>query len=243
MMMGGTLRGFSLPPWAAPFRLPSSMAENAIQHAFPRRTEIHWARKIWHMSSVFLMFVFWTLAPTEVSKIVLVVAFIAFVPVDFLRQTRPGLNDWLLTALRPIIRQNEVHKLAGTTYLITGVMLVAFVAAREVTSLTLLFLAFADPLASYVGIRFGRDKLMNNKSLQGTIAAYVVCVVLSFLFVMAMNERLDRAIVFSLVAGAVGALAELVPVAKLDDNFTLPVFSALGLSLLFYFFGFLPGVF
>jgi dolichol kinase len=48
---------------------------------------------------------------------------------------------------------------------------------------------------------------------------------------------LDRVIVVSLLAGLIGALAELVPIAKLDDNFTLPVMSSLGLYILFYLFG------
>lgn len=219
------------------------MTENAIpKMGLKHRTDIHWARKIWHMGTVFSMFLCWVLAPTSTSLTLLVIAFLLFVPLDFLRQTLPPLNEWLLQAFKPIMRTNEVNRLAGTTYLLTGVAIVAFIAPRPVTSLTLLFLAFADPLASYIGIRYGRDKLLNNKSLQGTIAAYVVCVILSLGYAISMNQPMDRAIVFSLVAGTVGALAELVPVGHLDDNFTLPVFSALGLSLLFYFFGFLPAV-
>lgn len=217
------------------------MVENAMATpVLKQRTEIHWARKLWHMSTVFGMFLFWVFAPTETSKTVLLISWIAFVPIDFLRQTSPPLNEWLVHAFKPIMRQSEVNKLAGTTYLITGVLVVAFLAPRSVTSLTLLFLAFADPIASYVGIRYGRDKIMGHKSLQGTIGAYVVCFALSLLYLAALNQSLDRVIVFSLIAGAVGALAELIPIGKLDDNFSLPVLSAIGLYLLFYFFGFLP---
>lgn len=217
------------------------MAENVMTHpGLKQRTEIHWARKIWHMGMVFAMFLFWVYMPTETSKTILLIAWVAFVPIDFLRQTSPPLNEWLVHAFKPIMRQTEVNRLAGTTYLITGALVVVYLAPRPVTSLTLLFLAFADPLASYVGIRFGRDKLMGHKSLQGTIGAYVVCVIASFLYLFSMNQSLDRVIVFSLIAGAVGALAELIPIGKLDDNFSLPVLSAIGLYLLFYFFGFLP---
>lgn len=220
------------------------MIENVMHHpVLKKRSEMHWARKIWHIGMVFLMFVIWTLTPEKVSLSILAIAWVAFVPLDFLRHTSKSLNDWVVHAFKPIMRQNEVKRLAGTTYLLSGVALVAFLFPRPITSLTLLFLAFADPIASYFGIRFGRDKIFGHKSLQGTLAAYLVCASVSLIYAISLNQPLDRAIVFSLVAGAVGALAELVPVAKLDDNFTLPVFSAVGLYFLFHFFGFFPSGF
>jgi dolichol kinase len=205
-----------------------------------RRSDLHVARKIWHIGMVFAMFLAWVLLPEKISLTILVIAWILFVPVDFLRHSIPALNDWLIHAFRPIMRQNEVHKMAGTTYLLCGVMVVAMLFPRPIVSLTLLFLAFADPLASFIGIRYGRDKIFGHKSLQGFLAAYVVCTVASLIYLLAVNQSSERVVIFSLLAGIVGALAELVPVAKIDDNFTLPVFSALGLYGLFYFFGFLP---
>ncbi|MBX2988508.1 MAG: hypothetical protein KF802_11490 [Bdellovibrionaceae bacterium] len=220
------------------------MAENVMQTpTLKRRTDLHLARKIWHMGAVSLMFLCWVFAPEKTSLIILTVAWFLFVPLDFLRQTWPALNDWLVHAFKPIMRQTEVDRLAGTTYLITGVMVVAFLFPRPVVSLTLLFLAFADPLASYVGIRYGRDKIFGHKSLQGFIAAYCVCAGLSFAYLLSMNFEVSRSLIFSLLAGAVGALAELIPLGKVDDNFSLPVFSAMGLYGLLYFFGFFSNVF
>ena len=78
---------------------------------------------------------------------------------------------------------------------------------------------------------------MGLKSIQGTIAAFVVCAVATFSFIVYYNYLSERVIVVSLIAGLIGALAELIPIGKLDDNFTLPLLSAIGLSLLFFFFG------
>lgn len=217
------------------------MVEHVIEPTgLKTRTEIHWARKVWHMATVFAMFLVWTLAPENVALVILAVAWFLFVPLDLLRQNWPKLNDFLIHAFKPIMRRSEVDRLAGTTYLLSGVAVVAFLFPRPVTSLTLLFLAFADPLASYVGIRYGRDKIFGHKSLQGSLAACVVCAVLSMVYLTALNLGYDRIIIFSLIAGVIGALAEAVPIGKLDDNFTLPVLSALGLQVLFQIFGFLP---
>lgn len=203
-----------------------------------RRSDLHLARKIWHIVTVFAMFLGWVLFPKWLSITILLVAMVAFLSVDFIRQYHKGLNDWMIHAFRVIMRESEVNKLAGTTYLLTGVAIVVFIFPRPVTSMTLLFLAFADPIASYVGIRWGKDKIINNKSFQGTMAAYVVCALASFIYLAYWGQPLGRSVVFALIAGAVGALAELLPFGKIDDNFTLPVASAVGLNILFYFFGF-----
>jgi diacylglycerol kinase (CTP) len=213
------------------------------QSTLMQRSDLHIARKIWHMGTVFLMFLVWISVPTQVSYFILAIAWLAFVPIDVVRQKSQGLNQWLMYAFRPIMRESEINKLAGTTYLLSGVMVIVCFFPKVIVSLSLLFLAFADPIASYIGIKFGKDKLFGHKSLQGTLAAYAVCTILSLFFVLQMGHSLDRAIVFSILAGCVGALSELLPLGKLDDNFTLPIFSALGLSFLFYFFGFFfPGV-
>lgn len=202
-----------------------------------KRSEIHWARKIWHMTSVFGMFLAYVLLPPFVSSVVLAIAIVLFVPFDFLRHRWPLLNDWLVHAFKPIIRSSEVHKIAGTTYLLIGVAVIVALFPPPVVALTLLFLAFADPLASIVGIKYGKDKIFGHKSIQGFIAAFMVCLLCTAGFLLYHGVGLDRVLLVGLLAGLIGALAELIPVGSLDDNFTLPVLSSTGLYILFYIFG------
>ena len=183
------------------------------------------------------MFVTYVLAPEMVSYTILAISVLLFLPMDFLRHRYPALNDWVIHALKPIMRTNEIHKMAGTTYLLSGVCIVAALFPRPVVALTLLFLAFADPIASFVGIKYGKDKVFGHKSIQGFMAAFAVCALATAVFLFYYNTPFDRVIVVSLLAGLIGALAELVPVGKLDDNFTLPVLSGFGLYILFYLFG------
>lgn len=202
-----------------------------------KRTEIHLARKIWHISSVAVMALAYAYIPQRISLTILVLAWSLFVPLDFLRQRYPAINEVMIHLFRPIMRQTELHRLAGTSYLLTGVALIAFVFPRDVVLLTLLFLAFADPIASYFGIKYGKDKIFGHKSLQGTVAAFVACAVLCATFLYWHGLLLDRWFVVSLLAGLIGALAELIPIGKLDDNLTLPVLSSIFLWILFSLFG------
>lgn len=215
----------------------NSLDDIAVMVDLKQRSDVHWARKIWHMTTVLLMAVIYSFAPEKVAWSILIFAAVAFIPLDFLRQTRPRLNEVLLHLFRPVVRASEVNRLAGTTYLLLGVMIVAFVFPREIVLLTLLFLAIADPMASYFGIRYGKDKIFGQKSIQGFLAAFVACSLLSFGFLYWKNLMTDRLIVVSILAGLTGALAELIPIGKLDDNLTLPVLSASFLWVIFNLFG------
>lgn len=203
-----------------------------------RRSDIHWSRKLWHMGGVSVMALIYAYAPLWVALGILAVTWIIFVPFDILRQRRPRLNEWLMRFFNPIMREHEENRLAGTTYLLTGVAIVGLLFPREVVLPTLLFLAFADPFASVVGIKYGRNKIFGHKSIQGTAAAYLVCFVLSYSFFANHGILPGRQLVAAALAGLVGALAELIPVANLDDNFTLPVLSAVGLWAIYLLFGY-----
>ncbi|MBC7741883.1 MAG: hypothetical protein H7061_06785 [Bdellovibrionaceae bacterium] len=214
------------------------MTESNVTHSgFKNRSDLHVARKIWHMAGVFAIFSGWIFLPYWLSMTLLCVVWLMFVPVDIIRQNNKLVNENLTQMFRPIMRSSELNRLAGTTYLLTGVILIGLVFNRGIVAISLLFLAFADPLASYIGIKYGKDKIFGHKSVQGFIAAFVVCTVCCYLFLF-YNEVTQHLMIASLLAGLVGATAELIPFAKIDDNFTMPVLSSMGLTILFYFFGF-----
>ena len=212
---------------------------NVTLSGFKNRSDLHIARKVWHVTGVFTMFLAWFFAPYWLSMSALGVGWLLFVPADVIRQKNPQVNRTLSNLFRPIMRSNELNRLAGTSYLLTGALVITLFFNRQVVSLSLLFLAFADPIASYVGIKYGKDKIFGHKSVQGFIAAFVVCSILCFIFLF-YSQVQEHMLVMSLFAGLIGAMAELVPLGKLDDNFTMPVLSCIGLSILFYFFNLYP---
>jgi diacylglycerol kinase (CTP) len=204
---------------------------------FKKRTEMHWARKLWHMSGVTAIAIGYYYMPIFWARVTLLLLWLLFVPFDFWRLRSPFLNDIATHLFRPIMRESEAKDLAGTTYLLSGVLLVSLIFPREIVLITLLYLAFADPMASVIGIKYGKDKIFGHKSLQGSVAAFVICTVVTLAVLFYKGLMLDRIVIVSLLGGLIGALAEAVPVGRLDDNFSIPVISALGLWLLFMAFG------
>ena len=208
-----------------------------VARVFKRRSDMHLARKTWHMLGVLLMVVIHQRVSRETSIVLLLAAMLVFVIPDIIRQYSPKLNDIFVGLFQLVIRENEVHKLSGNSYLLTGVLTIVLLFHTKVVGLALLFLAFADPIASCVGILYGKDKIWGHKSLQGFLAAFAVCAVATMGYLYVHGMLVDRIVPVSILAGLIGAISELVPIAKLDDNLTLPVMSAAGLTVLFKVFG------
>lgn len=205
---------------------------------FKKRNDLHVARKLWHAIGVSLIFIIYHFLSDTSALLILGATWVFALGLDIVRLRFPKVNDLVLAAFHPVMRENEIHRFAGTTYLLTGALIVLIFFPRPIVGLAFLFLAFADPMASYFGIRYGRDKIFEGKSVQGTLAAVVVCAMITFLYLYIRNILIDRLLLVSLLGGLIGGFAELFQIGKLDDNLTLPVFSATGLTIVFYFFGY-----
>lgn len=200
------------------------------------RHDLHLARKIWHVLGVSLMAAIYVYFGRQVSFRVITVLILIIVPLDILRLRSRKLNTFVLRISGWVMRKSEYEAISGTSYLFVGGLVLLFF-QPPIVVLSLLFLAFADPLASYFGIRYGKDRIVGHKTLQGTAAAFVVCTVISAIYYYQNNIMIERIFIVSPLSGIIGAAAELIPIGKLDDNFTFPVLCATFLSCLFYLFG------
>lgn len=205
--------------------------------SFKTRDQIHLARRLWHFFGVLFIFILYTFVPPHQAPYLAVPVSAFMIGFDWARLHNPRLNRFFQWAFRPFMREDERHRFAASTGMMAGVAIIICFFPRNVVLLTLLFLACADPAASYFGIRFGKDKLIGNKSLQGSMAAFGVCFLLSLFFYTYMDLMTERLFIACLIAGLIGAVSELVPIWKLDDNFVFPVFSAIGLTGMAYLFG------
>ncbi len=208
-----------------------------MSKTFKSKSDLHLARKIWHFLGVLLIVVLFNHLHRAESLALLTFFTVLFVTVDVLRQKNETLNTFALKLLGPFIRESERNSLAGTTYLLTASLIVISIFPKSIALLTLLFLALADPIASFFGIVYGKDKLINHKTLQGSLAAFVTCFIISISFYYSQNLMTERLLLVSILSALIGTLSELIPIGKLDDNFTLPLLSSSLLWVVFYFLG------
>ncbi|HMN68824.1 MAG TPA: hypothetical protein PKC28_09835 [Bdellovibrionales bacterium] len=201
------------------------------------RNDIHLARRIWHFCGVMVMFtLYWFLNSRQALTLALVMS--AFmIGFDVGRLYVPALNRIFSRTFRWVLRQGELDRISGAASMLAGVTLIIFLYPKNVVLLALLFVAIGDPVASYFGIRFGKDKLVGNKSLQGSLAAFAACFVISLGYYWAMDLMRERLFIVCLLSALIGAASELIPVGRLDDNIVFPVLSGTLLYGLFIIFG------
>jgi diacylglycerol kinase (CTP) len=208
-------------------------SEVRISSPLRLRSDLHIARKLWHMATGLIGFAIYHksgLSTDTMAAGLLVFSACAFL-VEFLRLRNEKMNQFLMVLMKPVMRESEKTSVSGLPFYALGVSLSLFFFPPTIAVLSVLFLIFADPIASFCGILYGRDKILPNKSLQGTIAAFAVCYIVTLVYGLINASPSMNLLVFSIAAGAIGAVSELCS-QFVDDNLCIPVISGLGLFLL-----------
>ncbi len=201
------------------------------------RKDLHLARKLWHFAGVSLMWLTFLLLGPEICRPLMLTVAVLFTGFEMARLKRPVLNQWVHRNFAPLMRGNESQNFSGMTYLFWGAVCLVWLFPSPIVSLSLLFLAVGDPVASAVGIKWGKDRIYGKKTLQGFLACFACCMLVTAIFCFANNILVDRLVIVSVAGGVLGAGSETFNLSDIDDNFCMPVMSAVGLSLIFYILG------
>ncbi len=203
----------------------------------PTHLDLHLPRKIFHFLSVLAIFFCILFFDPITNWIIYFIFGIPSILFDLIRQNSGPLNEFTLKLLKPILRKSEFSKLSGATFAIMGVGLVYYIFSPMVAQLAVLFLAVGDPVASFFGLLFGKHKILGSKSFEGSLGAWIFCSIAAAIYLSSLELFPDQVFIMALVCGLIGALAELIPLGRLDDNLSQPLISALLLSTLFSFVG------
>lgn len=204
---------------------------DAVLH---KRSDLHILRKLWHISTGSLgLFFFVRSAESQKFWAILILGIaIAGFMIDFIRNRIPAVNGIVIKMMGPLMRRSEKEGMSGLPFYALGVSISLFFFSRDIAIVSSMFLVFSDPLSSFFGVLYGKDKILPNKSLQGAVAGFFTCYLITLFYAMNTTTLGTHLLVFSIVAGVIGAASELVSAFNIDDNLTIPVLSGLGMTLL-----------
>lgn len=201
------------------------------------KKDLHIERKVFHIFGVTTLFVCLHLFSRPVNIALLTGGLIFSVGVDVLRLRSPSFNKWVLDGwMGYLARAEEKDSISSVTHMIIGVGLCFAFFSETITAVSLLFLGLGDPFASTCGILWGKTKILGSKSLEGSLGCAVICTVAYWVYTH-FNFTIPQGVLGVCGAGALGAVSELIPVGKLDDNLSQPLISGALLTALFYFIG------
>lgn len=216
--------------------------DSSLDKVLHKRSDLHLLRKLWHITTGSLGLFAFTRSSLDQQTwgfIVLAIALTGFV-VDITRARFPQINILVIRLMGPLMRRSEKEGLSGLPFYALGVSLSLFFFSRDIAILSVMFLVFSDPLSSFFGVLYGKDKIMPNKSLQGAVAGFFTCYLITLFYTMNHVTLGNHILIFAVVAGIIGAASELVSAFNIDDNLTIPVLSGLGMTVLNYFVSVFP---
>ncbi|MCZ6696478.1 MAG: SEC59/DGK1/VTE5 family protein, partial [Acidobacteria bacterium] len=142
------------------------------------------------------------------------------------RFRNPKVNRWLFEHFKGFTKEKERAKISTTSLFLASALITIIVFPRGIAIAALLFLTVGDPVAEIIGVNFGRIKIFGGKTLEGTLAGFLSCALIGW--PLLLIERLELDPTLLLIGAGAAALTELFAL-RVDDNFTVPIGSALAM--------------
>ena len=175
-------------------------------------------RKLFHFSGIIIPVIYF-LTDRQTALIVTGSIFV----VDIVLETLRIKGVMKVAFIENSMKKEESNRLSGSFfYVLSGLITIIFF-EKNIAVSSLFVLSVADPLSSLLGIRFGRVRLFG-KSLEGTMTFFVV----SFLILRMLSFSLPVAA----AAAVIASLTELFSSRPIDDNLSIPLVTAVALTLL-----------
>jgi len=187
-------------------------------------------RKAIHLSSLGIPIVAWFL-PTWASVMTLLAMFLISVLIDLERGRRSPFGRFIDDNFGFMIRPHERAgkgrgiPLTGSTWMLLSAVITFLIFDKPVAVAAFSMLIVCDTVAALVGRRFGTIRFgPKRKSVEGTLAFFVAGVIVILLVP-------GLPLLAGILGAATAAAAEALP-WEWDDNFTVPLFSGVVMTLL-----------
>jgi dolichol kinase len=183
--------------------------------------------------------------PWYIPTIALGALLLGSVVIEFLRFKHPAIQKMFFKFFGSMLREEESFKTTGSTYVIGAALLcsIIFYKHPHISFIVLSLFILGDAIAAIVGLSIGKIKIFGKKSLEGSVACFLLCLILfygAFPFVPGLFDAWNGKppVLLAFITALSITLFELIPLkvtAKLviNDNLAVPVIAGgilLGLS-------------
>jgi len=202
------------------------------------RSDMQIMRRVFHMfTGTSIATLYWlSFSHSQMVHFIGTIACVLYL-VEQIRINYPETAAKLVPFTKFVMRAEEQLKESAMMPYSMAVLLTIITFPKDIALVGIYTLAFADPLSAIIGIKFGKHKISEHRSYEGSAAFFVATFFSTFLVLGAFTTGygfLD--IVLSLLMGILCTGFDLIPL-KIDDNLTIPLFTASSLWILLVIFG------
>lgn len=172
-------------------------------------------RKSIHLAGLILPVIYFFLDKPMMLMVMGVLTGIA-VTVELVKWFSPDFGKFFFQIFAPMLRRHERRgAMTGATYYMISVFLCVLFFSKTLAIVCIFFMVLGDLAAALVGRMWGKTKLLGTKSLEGSIACFVVCAAIALV-------QLHP--IIGIIGALVATIVEMMPF-PIDDNLTVPLVS------------------
>jgi dolichol kinase len=194
------------------------------ESALKSRKDIHLGRRIFHLCNGVIVATAYQFLFTHQQAVYLLGTIACLIYVfDHTRIAYPDLLNRTPWLTRLFMRAEEQFRESAMIPYVMAILLSIITFPKQIALIAILTLAIADPLAAIIGIRFGKRHWVSQKTVEGSIAFFLVAFCCSFGVLYSVAPQQIWAITgASLLTSIVVSGFEMLPI-KIDDNLTIPL--------------------
>lgn len=173
-------------------------------------------RKFFHIFSGLTIYVLSYKVPYSTLGLILLFLWLGLSLFEFLRlffyKYLPLKFIW-----QPLLKEEEYKRINDAWYFLLGILLSWLILDLKYFQIILLILTLADPFASTTGFYLGKTKLKDDKTLEGSLAFFIVSLLITYFSLKTLSLIL---ITCSIILSFIEALTK-------KDNLWIPLIGSL----------------
>ncbi len=170
------------------------------------------------------------IVPKTPALLILALCSFGAILLDLLKYYDKGFRKTFYGIFGKMLRSREIKRFTASTYILGAGLLCAFAYEKWIMITVMIFIILGDLAAAIFGKRFGKHFTIGKKTLEGSIAFFIVAYFGSIIMKLTV---LNIAPWPALFMGALTAtVIESLPLG-IDDNFSVPVLTGLLLQLMY----------
>jgi dolichol kinase len=196
----------------------------------PSLRPTNYQRSIFHVFSASMVVVLIQFVlPLKGLIVVAGLGFLSAWTMEISRRYSDTVNRILMRFFARVAHPHERYRINSSTWYTTALLILALMQSKMTSAVAVAVLGIADPVAAFVGRRWGKVALVNGRSLEGTLAFIFSGFLIAFgvLRLWYQHVPVGQAALIAFSAAALGGLAELFS-KRIDDNMSIPVSAAVG---------------
>jgi len=129
-----------------------------------------------------------------------------------------------------IFKKTEFQKFSSMTSFLVAIFIVFLIFPEEVAYLCLAFIIFGDMAAKLIGLKYGKTRIIQTRTLEGSLGFLTGCILAGYILILLFGFSFSYLMIGALCA----TMAELFSFS-MDDNFTVGIITGGCLAALQYF--------